>query len=82
MRYFLLLLLVGCASQPKQAEPMLSYEELESMITVTYAIRIPATGEYCVVKDDKIGPCRPGTETKFAETEECWHWFYCFWWRY
>ena len=71
MRYFLLLLLLaGCSSQPKQAEPILSYGELADMITVTRSIRIPATGEYCVVEDDKIGPCRPGRETSFVETEE------------
>jgi hypothetical protein len=70
MRYLLLLLLLaGCASQTER-EPLLSYEELADMITVTHSIRIPATGEYCVVEGNKIGPCQPGRETSFAETEE------------
>ena len=68
MRYFLLLLLlVGCASQPKA---ILDFDEIADVIIVTHSIRIPATGEYCIVEDDKIGPCRPSKETNFAETEE------------
>ena len=63
----LLFLLVGCASQPKA---ILDFDEIADVVTVTHSIRIPATGEYCVVEDDKIGPCRPGRETSFAETEE------------
>jgi hypothetical protein len=71
MRYLVLIvLLAGCSSQPKQPEPMLSYEELSEMIQVTRAIRIPATGEYCVIEGDKIISCRPGPKPVFAETEE------------
>jgi len=67
-RYFLLvLLLAGCSNQPKA---MLDYDTLADQITVTRSIRIPATGEYCVVEGHKIISCRPGAETSFAETEE------------
>ena len=61
--------LASCTSQPKQMEPILSYEELAGMITVTHRKFITLrTGQICEVKDTKIVACERNTY-RYAENK-------------
>ena len=62
--------LFGCSTQPKAMEPLLSYEELSSMIVVTKREFVTLrTGQVCEVKDGKIVACERNPSI-YAETVE------------